>query len=361
MSSPPQADARSRAHTRERDVAVVIVTYKSAALTIDCLGSLAKERSAAPGLSIRAVVVDNASGDLAPIAGAVEAAGWSSWVTLVAAPRNGGFAYGNNLGIERAYAAGIPAYVYLLNPDTLVRPGAITTLVRFLDTHPEVGIAGSSFEDGAGQDWPNAFRFPSLLGEINEGLKFGLVTRLLARWNAVRRMGNTDEQVDWVCGASMMLRPRLLEIIGGLDENYFLYFEETDFCWRARRAGFATWYVPGSRVMHIGGQSTAVTSGNAKRLPGYWFESRRRYYAVTRGLAQAMLIDVAAVIAYSLGALKALLQGRRREQTPHFIRDLAHHSILWKRNRDVPPVRTRIMQTPAGSPIAPETLSSVTD
>ena len=77
----------------------------------------------------------------------------------------------------------------------------------------------------------------------------------------------------------------LFSAIGGLDENYFLYFEETDFCLRARKAGFATWYVPQSRVMHIAGQSTKVTevSDTPKRLPGYWFESRRRYYAVTFG------------------------------------------------------------------------------
>src|ERR1700757_5357993 len=128
------------------DVAVIIVTYRSARLTIACLGSLQSER-ANPSLHIRVVVVDNASGDLAEIARAVEERQWSSWVTLVQAPKNGGFAYGNNLGIERAYASGTPSYVYLLNPDAQVRPGAIASLVRFLEAHPEVGIAGGSFEN----------------------------------------------------------------------------------------------------------------------------------------------------------------------------------------------------------------------
>src|SRR5580700_1601400 len=98
------------------DVAVVIVTFKSAQLAIESLRSLVMERDT-PGLRIRAVVVDNASGDLPQIAQAVAANNWSAWVALVSAPRNGGFSYGNNLGIKRAFADARPTYIYLLNPD----------------------------------------------------------------------------------------------------------------------------------------------------------------------------------------------------------------------------------------------------
>ena len=141
------------------NVAVVIVTYKSAQLTIDSLHSVSVER-AASGLDIRAVVVDNASGDLPVIENAVSDNDWSAWVTCVLAPMNGGFAYGNNLGIQRAYLDGPPAYVHLLNPDAQLRPGAIGTLVSFMEAHPEAGIAGGSFENLDGSDWPFAFRFP---------------------------------------------------------------------------------------------------------------------------------------------------------------------------------------------------------
>ena len=92
------------------------------------------------------MVVDNASEDLPLIAEAVGAYGWAGWVKCVSAPINGGFAYGNNLGIKRAYEDGEPSYVHLLNPDTQVRGGAIGSLAQFLDTHSEAGIAGSSFE-----------------------------------------------------------------------------------------------------------------------------------------------------------------------------------------------------------------------
>jgi GT2 family glycosyltransferase len=329
--------------TPSLDVAVVIVTYQAAALTIESLRSLQAE-SALPGLSIRAVVVDNASGDLPQIERAVVSNGWSDWVTLVAAPRNGGFAYGNNLGMARAYAAGRPAYVYLLNPDAQVRAGAIGALVRFLNSHPNVGIAGSSFETLDGRDWPFAFRFPGLLSELDQGLELGIVTRLLRHWVVPQRMTKTSQPIDWICGASMLIRPEVLTAIGGMDEGFFLYYEEVDFCRRAKQAGFSTWYVPESRVMHIGGQSTHVTSAAAapRRFPAYWFESRRRYFAASFGIRRAMLIDVVALLAYTLGWLKRLALLRRRTASPHFVRDLMTHSVLWPKNRQVQLVRARV-------------------
>lgn len=321
------------------DIAVVIVTYKSAQLTIDSLRAVAAER-ATPGLSIRAIVVDNDSGDLQAIAPAVAENNWSPWVSLVAAPKNGGFAYGNNLGIRQAYAHSPPDYVYLLNPDAFVRPGAIGTLVDFLQTHPDVGIAGSSFEDFDGSDWPFAFRFPGLLSELSQGIGFGPVSKVLRRWEVPQRMTKTRQPIDWICGASMLIRPAVLATIGGLDENYFLYFEETDFCLRARRAGFATWYVPESRVMHIRGGSTQVSSSETvpKRLPAYWFESRRRYFATSHGIPYAIVIDLVALLANIAGTLKRTLLGRTRTATPHLISDLVHHSLIWPRNRALPPV-----------------------
>jgi N-acetylglucosaminyl-diphospho-decaprenol L-rhamnosyltransferase len=333
-----EASARS---LRPLDIAVVIVTYRSAHVTLQALGALSAE-CATPGLSVRAIVVDNSSGDLPEIAKVVEQSGWSSWVTLVQAEKNGGFAYGNNRGIERGFASVTPSYVYLLNPDTQVRPGAIGALVRFLEAHPEVGITGSSFETRDGDDWPFAFRFPNLFSELSQGLDLGVVTRMLDRWALIRRMTGTSAPVDWVSGASVMIRPKVLATIGGLDENYFLFFEETDFCRRAKAAGFSTWYVPESRVMHIGGHSTTVSDRSRQRLPPYWFESRRRYFVVTYGLVQAMLIDVVAVTAHSFGLLKRIAQNRRHTAIPCFIRDTLHHSVLWKRNRTTPPARCQI-------------------
>jgi N-acetylglucosaminyl-diphospho-decaprenol L-rhamnosyltransferase len=324
---------------RSFDVAVVIVTYRTADLTIACLRSLQRERQASEEITVRAVVVDNASGDAAVIRSALDAEGWQSWVTLIEAPVNGGFAYGNNLGAQHAYAEKSPDYVYVLNPDTEVRPGAIGSLVRFLEASPQVGIAGGSFEHLDGRIWPIAFRFPTIFSELSHGLQIGIVSRLLQRWTVASPMIQLTQPTDWICGAAMMIRPAVFDRIGGFDENYFLYFEETDFCNRARQAGYATWYVPESRVMHIMGQSTKVTDEKAvlQRFPAYWFQSRRRYFAVSFGVVHAMVIDLVAVLANCLGLMKRL--ALRRPSVPYYIRDLIRHSVLWPRNRAFPAVR----------------------
>ena len=322
------------------DIAVVIVTYKSAGLAIDCLASIESERRRSQkNLNIRVIVVDNASGDLPQIRQAVDGKAWS-WVTLLLAPINGGFAYGNNLGIRQAYEAGRPDYVYLLNPDTQVRRGAIAALVEFLESRPQVGIAGSSFETEDGAEWPFAFRFPTMLSEIEHGVELGLVSRCLSRWAVARSMNSVAQPSDWVSGASMMIRPSVFAAIGCLDENFFLYFEETEFCHRARQAGFSTWYVPESRVMHMIGKSTNVNESSRfrRRLPSYWFDSRMRYYASTRNLRSAALIDVVAITASLVGLLKRTLL--RRPSTPHYIRDLLAHSTLLRKNRHLPPLKS---------------------
>lgn len=309
-------------------VGIVIVSYKSAALTADCLRSIAAER-ARSSLDIRCVVIDNASGDAPAVAQAIDEGGWSTWARVVVSPRNGGFAYGNNLGLRELEREGRVDFVHLLNPDTVLRPGAIDALVDFLRANPRAGLAGGIFENGDGSEWAIAFRFPSVLSEVEQGVRLGLVSRLLSRWRVAMTMGQDAAQVDWLAGASMMVRREVFSRIGGLDESFFLYFEETEFCHRAKAAGYEVWYVPSSRVVHIAGQSTKVTERNARprRLPPYWFDSRRLYFTMTRGRAYAWLADLAALMAGWCGLLKSLLLGRLAQHVPHFLRDVAHHRL----------------------------------
>ena len=113
-------------------------------------------------------------------------------------------------------------------------------------------------------------------------------------------MGDDPEQADWVSGASMVVRRAVLDAVGPMDEGYFLYFEETDFCLQARRAGWQTWYLPQAAVVHVAGQSTGLTGPHAKvaRVPGYWFDSRRRFFSKNHGRAYAMAADLAWAIAH---------------------------------------------------------------
>ncbi len=224
-------------------------------------------------------------------------------------------------------------------------------MVEFLETHPHAGIAGSGIELADGTDWPIAFNFPSLLGELVGGLSVGFISRMLRRWEVPRRMPKIAQPVDWICGASMMVRATVFETIGALDENYFLYFEEADLCLRAKQAGIETWYVPASRIMHIMGQSTQLTelAERPRRLPAYWFESRRRYFVVALGVHRAILVDIVALAAHAAGWVKRLLTGRRQAAVPNFLRDLFKYSIIWRRNRQIPSIRTVRPSTGNGS------------
>lgn len=318
----------------EVDVLIVIVSWKSAALAIDCLRSIERERIERK-LSLGCVVVDNASGDAPAIAAAVEAHGWGRWAKVFTAERNGGFAYGNNVGIREGLGCWTPRYVHLLNPDTVLRAGAIDALTDFLDAHAEAGIAGGIFENADESLWSIAFRFPNAAAEFAHGIELGLFERTFRKSRMAMEMGQDAAPVDWVSGASMMIRRSVIDEIGGLDEGFFLYFEETEFCHRAKQVGYAVWYVPQSRVMHIAGQSTKVTERNVapRRLPAYWFDSRRRYFLLTHGTAYSIAADVLSAVGCGLGSLKRRLLGRPPTRAPRFLRDLMAKSLLWPRNR----------------------------
>ena len=321
--------------TSQPTVQVVIVNYRTPRLVVDCLRSLEPQVQAQPGTTV--VVVDNASGDdsVPVLAAAIAAGGYGSWATLVPAPVNGGFAYGNNLAIARAMAsAASPDLFWLLNPDTLAKPGSLRTLTDFMVAHPQAGICGGGIDEADGAPWSYAFRFPGILGEIDRGFAFGPVSWLLSRWRTMRCIEHEPARVDWVSGASMMLRAEMVLRIGPMDEGYFLYFEETDYCLRAARAGLECWYEPRSRIMHIAGQSTMVTAKTDRpvRVPKYWFESRRRYFAKNHGRAYAMLTDVAWMTAYMLGRVRSWLQRKPTRWPPHVLTDFFRHSSLWHRH-----------------------------
>src|SRR5262249_25421828 len=224
---------------------IVIVNYRTPRLVIDCLRSLAAQVGAA--CPARVVVVDNDSrdGSVGAIRRVIDGARWGDWVEVLPLERNLGFAGGNNAALRDAMSPpGATDYILLLNPDTVARPGALRALVDFMERHPEVGIAGSRLEDPDGTPQRSAFRFPSWASELEGGLRLGLVSRLLHRRVVAPPVRGEAHPCDWVAGASMMIRRAVFRDIGLLDDGYFLYFEEVDFCLRARRAGWSCWYVP---------------------------------------------------------------------------------------------------------------------
>lgn len=318
---------------RTPKVHVVIVNYRTAQLCLDAVRSLAAERELVAELSV--TVVDGASGDgsTAAIADAIEREGWGEWVELLALEVNAGFAGANNAAIAPLLdRAEPPDYVHLLNPDAYVRPGAVRTLVDFLERNPRVGIAGSRLEDPDGAPQRSAFRFPSLYSEMENALQFRISSWLLAPWAVAPSVSDTVAPADWLSGASMMVRRAVFEEVGLFDDGYFLYFEETDFCLRARRARWACVYVPESRVVHLVGQATGINVEGEGRRPAYWFESRRRYFRKNHGLAYAATADVLRIAGAASAEARRRLLGKPPRNPPYLITDFVRHSVLLRRN-----------------------------
>ncbi|MBN1484709.1 MAG: glycosyltransferase family 2 protein [Chloroflexia bacterium] len=250
---------------------VIVVSYNTADLLRDCLLSL--QRCSLP---LHIVVVDNASSD----GSAAMVRSNFPLVRVIANTENRGFAAATNQGL-RALPAGTD-YALLLNPDSTVRPGALETLVDFMQRHPRVGAAGPRLLNPDGSLQENAFTFPTLLmGFLDFFPLHGRIyhSRLNGRYYPQMR-GQRPFPIDHPLGACLLLRSSALDQVGLLDEGYFIYVEEVDLCYRLKQAGWQVYHVPGAQVVHHGGQST-------RQIPNRMFielhRSRwrffRRYYS----------------------------------------------------------------------------------
>ena len=315
-------------------VAVVVVNYRTAELAVECLRSLAAEVVDLP--ESRVVVVDNASGDGSAerIAGAIVSERWGDWATLLPLGRNGGFSAGNNAALRSLLGQTTPPdWFLLLNPDTVVRAGAVRALLDRAVERPTIGIVGSRLEEPDGTLQRSAFPFLSVRTELDRALRLGVVSRLLSSWSAAPS-GDAACRVDWVSGASMLIRREVIDSIGLLDDGYFLYFEEVDFCLRAARAGWECWYEPRSRVVHLVGQSTGVDpSDSVRRLPRYVFDSRRRYFVKNHGATYARLVDLAWIMGHVAWRVRMRIQRRNAPVAPRLLRDFARYGALLARGR----------------------------
>lgn len=304
------------------DVAVVIVNYNTATLTINAVASIFAKPHC--GRSVAVHVVDNASqeGDIETLAKAFSERGWNSRVTLHVSPLNLGFGSGNNLVLERLESP-LPTYVFLLNPDAILENDAIGILAEFLDTHPAAAAAGAAIASPDGIPLTAAFRFPGVLSTFTGALAFGPVARVLQKWEVPLPPTTPTQQVDWVAGAAVMLRLETLRRVGFFDPAYFLYFEEVDLMRQLSLGGNEVWHVAEARVVHIEGAATGVRSSleSPKRLPAYWYESWRHYFLKNAGRTSA----IAAAAAWYLGAIGnawlMLLRGGRPQAPLRFYRD----------------------------------------
>ena len=308
-------------------VLTVILNWQSAEMTLQAAEAALR---ALQGLDAALVIVDNDSGDgsFEAMSRAVVARGWDRGphaVRVLQSGRNGGFGAGNNTGIRAGMPDGSPPdYVYILNPDAFPAPDAIAALMVHLETHPATGFAGSYIHGPDGQPHRTAFRFPSIAGDFEATARFGPVSRLLRRFIVAQPIPVETGRVDWLAGASLMMRQRVLDQIGLFDERFFLYFEETELCHRAARAGWATDYVLESQVSHIGGASTG--SKTWARIPQFWLDSRLHYFVVTGGRGQAVAATLAHIAGSLLWRARLMVHSKDRGDPPRYLRDLIAHA-----------------------------------
>ena len=243
--------------TRRARLLVALINYRTPELTIACLRSLAPEVPALAGT--RVIVVDNASGDgsLDQVRAAIRAAGWSGWVELLASDRNLGFAGGNNLAI----AHGEPAeYVLLLNSDTIVQAGCLRRCLEVMESDPTIGAMSCRVlnADGSIQNVSRRFPTPLLVTVTALGLPwklphmFGWADAEDLGWDRVA----TARNVDWLGGAFLFVRASVFGSRVRLDDDFFFYGEDVEFCHRIHRRGFSLRYDPVASIVHLGGGSS---------------------------------------------------------------------------------------------------------
>lgn len=307
-----------------QDIAVVIVNYRTPDLTLDGVASLVAARAAFP--SLRVVVVDGGSGDGSAerLAAGIAAGGWGDWVTLLPLAVNGGFGFANNRAIAALLETGrAPTAIALVNPDARVRPGALEAQAALLDREPRAGAVGARLIHEDGRPQSSAFRFPSLRSELARGASTGLLDRLL-RVPPTRIDSDVAVEVPWVTGAAVMLRTAALREVGLFDEGFFLYFEETELMRRMRRHGWTVWHEPAALVVHDGGVSTQVREPE-KELPRFWYDARRRYFALDGGRVYGAATTLAWFAGRGWWRLRQMLFPRPARGAAHEARNLIRY------------------------------------
>lgn len=308
----------------------VLVNFRTADMTLQAVEAAVRETADIPGAI---TVVDNDSGDgsFEKMRDAVQARGWDR-VRVVASGHNGGFGAGNNVAMKLGLPDGSqPDFVYLLNSDAFPQPGSVRILLDAMLANPRCGFVGGHTFGEDGEYHSTAFRFPSILSEFESAACTGPISRLLNRYIVALPEPTQSMDVDWLAGASLLIRRQTLDDIGLFDERYFLYFEETDLCLRAQRAGWASRYEKDSGTMHIGSVSTGMKTW--KRMPGYWFDSRLWYFTKNHGALYAALATLAYVAGSTISLARQALGNKQPSGPERFLRDLVSHALrcLWHR------------------------------
>lgn len=321
---------------------VIILNYRTPWLAVEAVRSLRGVQF--DGIELDVVVVDNDSrdGSMQVFSEQLHVSDFDFRLQVIDAGANRGFASGNNCGIvlprlsaecaDPKIGEGLQDYdaFWLLNPDAYLMPSQdVPNMLRWMLADAKRGIVGTAVVNDDGRVRVSAFRFPGIASEVESALGIGFISRLLSRYVVALTPSSRACRVDWVSGASFLISRSVIESIGLMDDGYFMYFEETDYCLAAQRAGFETWYWPDVKVVHLVGQASGVTGSQRryKRRPTYWFDSRRRYFTKNLGPAAYHLSSILWIMLYPVGRLWSLLRFRRIDDPPKLWLDFYRHYL----------------------------------
>ncbi len=278
-------------------LSIITVSWNVSKLLHDCLSSVEAVRDA---LHLEMVVVDSASSDDTP--DMVERD--FPWVNLIRCTENAGFPKGNNIGIE----ASTGEYVILLNPDTVVIEDALSQLCDYLDEHQDVGVVGPKLLNPDGTIQSSRRRFPTFLTGVFEStwLQESAPKQILDHYYALDLPDDETAVVDWVMGAALLTRRSIIDRVGGLDEAYFMYSEELDWCRRIKEAGWEVVYLPSAQIIHHLGKSSeqAVTHRHIN-----FNKAKLRYFRKYHGIVVAFALRAFLLLTYLQQLLLEVFKG----------------------------------------------------
>ena len=278
------------------DLSIVVLNWNGRQLALDCLDSIDREirgRSDPGRIETETLFVDNGSEDGS--AAAVRAR--FAWARVVALPRNVGFAAGNNAAVPLARGR----HLCFLNNDTAVLRDGFETCVRYLDSHPDVGVVGPQLLHPDGRKQNSIHNFPTLLGEL---IPRGVLETLRPHRYPSKRFAHAAPlDVEAILGACMFARREVLEQVGGLPEDYFFFLEETDWLYRVRRCGWRVVHHPGAQLIHIHGATTKKRVPLPTRIE--YHRSLHHFFRTHRGPRQAALLVALRVAKLLLGTALA--------------------------------------------------------
>ncbi|HEY9783769.1 MAG TPA: glycosyltransferase family 2 protein [Candidatus Obscuribacterales bacterium] len=288
------------------ELSVIVVSWNTKALLDRCLETLRAElERLKPAQRSEVFVVDNNSAD-----GSKQMVREKhKWAELIANPENRGFAAANNQAFKKASGK----LLLLLNPDTEVKPGAIETLIKFLEAHPRAGVVAPQLLNSDGTIQRSCREFPTFVGMVYELLGLSRLfpgNKVFGRYKMLDWNHDDEREVDQPEGACLLVRRQVMDQVGVLDEGFFMLFEEVDWCYRIKKSGWQIWFTPAAQVVHHYGQSikqvkTKMILSSHRGLYRFWFKHYRkdRWYLDVLAYFGLMALAWVRIAAFSLRTL----------------------------------------------------------